>query len=64
MFDIEKMRKDREQGLEKLSNRFGSKTPEMSDLCSRCQDRYGNHYGTDSHLYCPDEWVAEGHSLV
>ncbi len=59
MFDIEQMRKDREVEEAKLLERFGSRNPDMSDKCSRCRERYGDHYGTVSHLWCHDEWLPD-----
>lgn len=65
MFDIDEMNKRSEEGrIKLLLDRFGSRDPDMSDKCTRCLDRYGNHYGTVSYLQCPDEWIADGHSLA
>lgn len=63
VFNIEKLKQQREKGYEKLNERFGSREPDMATTCSRCHQRYGVHYGTVAFLYCPDEWVADGHSL-
>ncbi len=63
MFDIEALRERQETHKEFLLQRFGDSKPELKSECVRCHQDYGQHYDGGTFLYCPDEWVAEGHSL-
>ena len=58
---IEENRKIR---IQVILKKFGYLAdPPISSLCSRCKSRYGDHYEGGDTLYCPDEWIAEGHQL-
>jgi len=47
-----------------LGQQFEPVIADMGAICSRCGDRYGNHYTPGFELFCPDEWVAAGHQLA
>lgn len=64
---IEKMKKRQEAARAEMQIQFNMEEPgepEMAAICNNCANRFGEHYGTISHLYCPNEWVAAGHKLA
>lgn len=59
---IERVKQAELEGLQQRLEQFGAEDPGMNDRCFRCNEKLGEHYGA-SFLYCPDQWVAEGHQL-